>query len=101
MNSLFETDDRPSGGEDLAAVRRNAGERLRVWKIRAIYSGLALLLSCVSVTQFLDGHWLYPYWESVGKYLVVLSMVLLPVFLYCALLLWGAWNALRNLNTGT
>ena|ERR1051326_3755500 len=100
MNSIFEADDRPSG-EELAAVRQNAEERLRLWRQRSVLSGLALLLSCLSVSMFLTGHSLHAYWESLGQYLVYLSMGLLVVFLYCTLLLWGAWSALRDLRKGS
>lgn len=98
MNSIFEADDSPSSGEELAAVRQNAGERLRRWKQRSALSGLAFLVSCLSVSMFLTGHSLHVYWESFGQYLVYLSMGLLLVFLYCTLLFWGAWTTLNDLR---
>jgi hypothetical protein len=101
MNSIFEADDSPSSGEELAAVRQNAEERLRFWRQRSVLSGLALLVSCLSVSMFLTGHSLHAYWESFGKYLVYLSMGLLLAFLYCTLLFWGARTALRDLRKGS
>jgi hypothetical protein len=56
----------------------------RLWRKRTLYSGVALFLSSASVYPFLAGHSLHGYWESIGKYLVLLSMGLLPVFAGCA-----------------
>jgi hypothetical protein len=100
MNSLFDTSQIPPTGEELAAVQQNARERLRLWKRRSIYSGIALVLSCASVAPFLYGHPLHVYWESFGKYLVLLSMGFLVVFVYCAALFWAAWSALRGVEMG-
>ena len=32
----------------------------------------------------------------IGKYLVLLSMAMLLVFVYCNALWWGAWSQLRE-----
>jgi hypothetical protein len=100
MKSLFDTTQIPPTGEELAAVKQNAKERLRVWKRRSIYSGIALVLSCASVVPFLYGHPLHGYWESFGKYLVLLSMGFLVVFVYCAALFLAALSALRDVEMG-
>jgi hypothetical protein len=82
-----------------AAVEQNARVRLRVCRRRALYATGAFLLSCASVYPFLSGHWLHSYWESVGKFLLLLSLALMLVSLYGILLLWGAWRLLRDLKS--
>ena len=64
----------------------------------SLYSTGALVLSCGLVYPFLEGHPLHSHWESFGKYLLFLPMVLLLVFLYCNGLWWGAWQARRGLE---
>jgi Na+/melibiose symporter-like transporter len=97
---MFEGDDDRLSAEELAAVIQNAEERLRLWRQRSILSGLAFFVSCLLVSMFLKGHSLYSYWKPFGTYLLYLSMGLLIAFLYCSLLLWGAWSALRDTRKG-
>lgn len=82
---LTAQDDPPTEVE-IAEAKQNARERFRLWKKRFWYSGAAFLLSCALVYPFLCGHSFHPYWESFGKYLVLLSMGLLLPFVYCAAL---------------
>jgi hypothetical protein len=96
--SISTTGDEPLSEDELVAVRLNAKKRLRLWRKRALYSWAALLLSCASVSPFLYGHPFHAYWEYFGKYLVLLSMALVLVCLYCTLLLWGAWTLTRDLE---
>ena len=93
-----DTDEGPLSKEEIEEVRENARERLRLWRRRALYSIAAFFLSCASAAPFLAGHPLHPYWESCGKYLVLLSMALLPVFVCVTGLWWGAWRALRDVE---
>jgi len=93
-----EIDEGPLNKEDIEALKKNARERLRLWKRRALISMTAFFISCASVDPFLAGHPLYSYWETFGKYLVLLSMALLPVFVCCMGLWWGAWRALREIE---
>lgn len=95
MNSLFDTSG-PLSEEELTEVREYANERISLWKKRSVYAGIALFLGCASVDPFLYGHSLHIYWESFGKYLVLLAMGLLVVFVYCAGLWYSAWVALRD-----
>jgi len=88
--------DDPASHEELSAVRQNARGRLRLWQKRALYSIGALFLSCALVYLFLDGSPLHGYWESFGKYLLLVSMALLLWFVYCMSLLWGAWRMFRD-----
>jgi hypothetical protein len=98
MNSILDTRDDPLSQEELRAVRRYANERINLWKNRSVYSGIAFFLSCASVAPFLYGHSLHVYWESLGKYLVLLAMGLLVVFVYCAAFWYNAWMALRDVT---
>ena len=50
---------------------------------RALGAGAAFALSCAAVYPFLKGHVLHSHWESIGKYLVLLSMFLLLPFIIC------------------
>src|SRR5579863_4355638 len=84
--------------EDLPEAINQARDRLRLWKSRSLYSLVLLFLGCAAVVPFLYGYPLHTYWESFGKYLVLLSMGLLVVAVYCTGLLWGAWTALRELE---
>ena len=79
-------------------VKENARERLNIWRSRFLSSGVVFLLSCASVYPFLYGHSLHSYWESFGKYLVLLSMGLLLPFVYCGATTWMAWMWLRDLE---
>jgi hypothetical protein len=98
MNSILDPGDAPLSKEDLAAVQENAEQRLRVLRRRALYSIAALFLSCTSVAPFAAGNSLHEYWTPVGQLLVLLSMGLMVVCLYCCLLWWGAWSAVRTLK---
>jgi len=100
MNSLYDMDEPPPTRDEIEAVKQNARKRLNLWRKRGLYSTAALLLSCFIVYLFLEGAPLHAYWESFGKYLLLLSMALLLVFLYCTLLWFAAWRALCDLNKG-
>jgi hypothetical protein len=95
---IFDTYEEPLSEEGIEAVKQNARERLRLWRKRALSSTGAFFLTCASVVPFLEGHSLHSHWESFGKYLVLLSMALLPVFVCGLGLWWGAWRALCDLD---
>ena len=97
---IYDTSEDPLSDDELVAVKQNAKERLSLWRRRSLYSTGALILSCGLVFPFLEGHSLHSHWESFGKYLLFLPMVLLFVFLYCNGLWWGAWQARRGLGKG-
>ena len=99
MMTIFDT-ERPLSDEELVEVRQYARERIGLWRRRSLYSAVALLVSCACVYPFLKGHSLHEYWESFGKYLILVSMALLVVFVYCAGLFWSAWQALRDVEKG-
>lgn len=90
----------PPNNEELAELRQYAGKRIRLWRKRALYSTLALTLSCASVYPFLAGHALYEHWDSLARYLVLLSMGLLLVFVFSIATWYSAWQALRDVENG-
>ena len=61
--------------------------RLGVWKKRALYSNVAFFLSCALVYPFVDGRRISAEAEAVKQGLLLLSLGLLLVSLYCTLLL--------------
>lgn len=99
MLTIFEAPE-PISDEELIEIRQYAGENIRVWKGRALYSALALFLSCASVIPFLKGHALHAHAEPFARLLVYLSMVLLVVFVLCAGYFYSAWQALRDVEKG-
>jgi hypothetical protein len=86
--------------EELVEARQYARELIGLRRKRSIYSTVALLLSCAFVYPFLKGHTLHNYWESFGKYLILVSMALLVVWVYYTGLWWSAWQALRDVEKG-
>jgi hypothetical protein len=98
MQTLFDLDAAPLSKEEVAAVLRAAREFAHVWKKRALYSTAAFFLSCASVVPFLYGHSLHAYWNSFGKYLVLLSMALLIPFGICVSIAINSWFYLRSLR---
>jgi hypothetical protein len=95
---MFEKYEEPPSKEELAGARQDAEEYLRVWKGRAFYATAAFFLSCASVYPFLYGHSLHAYWESFGKYLVLLSMGLLLPFVVCVGITINSWFLLRSVR---
>ena len=97
---VFNEGNDPERDNDLAEALENAKTRLQLWRNRSLYSTAALLLSCALVYPFLFGHSLHMYWDFFGKYLVMFSMFLLVLSVYCSGLLWVAWRCLRDLKEG-
>jgi membrane protease YdiL (CAAX protease family) len=95
--TIFDSES-PLSNQEVLEVRQYAKERIGIWRRRSLYSAVALLLSCASVYPFLKGHPLHEYWESFGKYLVLLSMAMLVVFVLCTGLFYSAWQALRDVE---
>ena len=98
MNS--DTGEGSISKEELAGATHDATEYLELWKKRALYATFAFFLSCVSVAPFLYGYPLHAYWESFGRYLLLLSMALLVPFVVCVGIAINAWFFLLNLRRG-
>jgi hypothetical protein len=99
MLAIFDSEG-PLSKREMLKVRQYAKEHIGLWRRRSICSIVALLLSCGSVYPFLEGHPLHQYWESFGKYLVLLSMAMLAVFVMCTGFFYSAWQALRDVEKG-
>jgi hypothetical protein len=84
--------------EEVLEAMEDAERYLSLWQKRALCSTAAFFLSCALVYPFLAGQALHAHWESLGKYLLLLSMALLPVFACSAGLWWSAWSQLRDLE---
>ena len=57
-----------------------ARTKFRMHKKRSLIASIALLLSAASVVPFVEGQPLYSYWESVGKYLLILAIVMVVIW---------------------
>ena len=97
---IFDKYQAPPSKEEREGARQDAEEYLRLWKRRAFYATTAFFLSCGAVSVFLEGHPLHAYWESFGKYLVLLSMALLIPFVICVGIAINSWFFLRALKKG-
>jgi hypothetical protein len=80
---IFDTADAPETQASLKAAKADAQLLVKLWDSRARYATVAFVLSCAAVYPFLAGHVLHGYWNSFGKYLVLLSMALLVPFVAC------------------
>jgi len=98
MSSLFEEDEAPLSRRELATAKQEASNILQLWKKRAICFTAAFFLSCTAVSLFLYGHPLHAYWDSIGKYLVYLSMFLLLPFVASVGIAINSWVYLRSLQ---
>jgi hypothetical protein len=96
MKSILNSDEPPLAQEEALAVMENARERFYLWRKRAGYSALGLLLGCALVAPFLYGNPLHAYWGLFGRYLLLLCLGLLLVFVYCGALFLSAWGLLRE-----
>jgi Protein of unknown function (DUF2721) len=84
--------------EEIRATKEEVRKRLSLWRERALYSTASFFLSCALVYLFLAGQVLHGYWMSVGRWLLLLSMAMLLVCVYCVALWWGAWTLFRDLE---
>jgi len=99
MLTIFDSES-PLSDHEMLEVRQYARERIALWRKRALYSTVALLLSCASVIPFSKGHSLHAHAEPFGRLLVYLSMALLVVFVVCTGFFYSAWQALRDVEKG-
>lgn len=73
-------------------------QRLRRWKRWTTWLGGAFGVSIVAIVPFLYGFPLHRRWDSVGKKFLLLSMGLLPVFMYVAATTYNLWSYLRTMK---
>lgn len=81
--------------EDAEFEARSA-RYLRKWKRATMWLGGALLLSIALSVPFAYGYPLHAYWDSVGKTILVLSMILLLPFMYAAGMTFILWWSQRQ-----
>jgi len=82
-NMIFDAREVPDTKESVEAAKQEAQRLVQLWDKRALYATVVFVLSCGSVYPFLAGHVLHSYWDSFGKYLMLLSMVFLIPFVIC------------------
>jgi hypothetical protein len=73
-----------------------AQRKLVTWKRIALTTTLAFFLDCAAIVPFLYGHSLHDYWDQLGKYLVMLAMVLLIVWLFSCGNTFIFWYSIRG-----
>jgi hypothetical protein len=98
MEKTFDFDGKPLSPEEIQEVRDFAGNLLRKQKKRAWIASVSFLGSCLAVSPFLAGNPLHNYWETIGKYILLLCMVLLIPFVVCVGWAWSAWVYVRDVG---
>jgi len=81
---------------ELAEFEKHVAVRHKRTIKAAMWAGATLLLDILCVGPFLYGHSLHRYWDSIGKYLLILAMGLLLWFVYKSCLVWASWQAARE-----
>jgi hypothetical protein len=99
MGSIYDMSDEKSLSEkDIAEIKEQAADYLRRRRKNALCVTVAFFLTCAVVTLFLAGFPLHAYWDSLGRYILLLTMGLLPVFVVYVGLLWSAWIYRRDIE---
>lgn len=98
MEKTFDFDEKPLSSEEIEEIRHFADNLLRKQKKRAFIATVSFIGSCLAVAPFLAGNPLHQYWETVGKYILLLSMGLLIPFLVCVGWAWSAWVYVRDVR---
>jgi hypothetical protein len=73
-------------------------QRLRSWKRRTLWLGVALVVNIGAIAPFAEGQPLHQYAGSSTKILVYLAMCLLAVFMFSAGTSYVVWNYLRDIR---
>jgi len=95
---LYDMTNEPDSEEDLQAAKENAKNRFQLWRKRSIYSTALLLLSFAAAYPFVDGRQLSIHGEATKQLLLLLSLGMLIVTLYCTVLFWASWQCIRELK---
>jgi hypothetical protein len=80
---IFDAEETPDTRESVEAAKEQARQLAKLWNRRAAFATIAFVASCAVVYPFLAGHALHRYWDSLGKYLLLLTMALLVPFVMC------------------
>jgi hypothetical protein len=81
---------------EVLEVQRYAQTSLQLWMKRCMYVGALLLLSCASVLPFSKGHSLHAHAEPFGRFLVWLTVGLVMLLTYCAIMAFVSCISLRD-----
>jgi nicotinamide riboside transporter PnuC len=71
---------------------------VKKWKRATVCIGVFFLTTCAAVVPFLAGHSFHRLWDSVGKNVLVLAMVLFVAFVYVCAHYVIFWNYLKNVR---
>jgi hypothetical protein len=99
IDPIYDTsEEAPLSKKEILEIRKRATEFLRRRRRNTVYATIAFVFSCAAVTLFFVGFPLHTYWESFGRYLLLLTTGLLPVFVVYVGLLWSAWVYRRDIE---
>ena len=91
-------DNQPLSEGDLEEVRQEAHEEIEFRRRRTVTCAAVFVLACACLYPFFAGHFLHRYWDSVGKYLLLVTLGIFFALVYCASEIWVAWQALRDVE---
>ncbi len=98
MEKTFDFDEKPLLPAEIQDIRDFANTLLRKQKKRALIATVSFTGSCLVLAPFLAGNPLHEYWDTVGKYILLLSMGLLIPFVVCVGWAWSAWMYVRDVR---
>jgi hypothetical protein len=81
-----------------ASSLEEARSLINRWRRRTLALGIALFLNVAAIVPFLQDHSLHAHFYRIGRPLLLLSMGLLPAFLFCAAQTYNFWVYLRDLK---
>jgi len=82
--------------EDRREFEVYVAARTRAARSRALWVSCGFLGTVTLLSFFFAGHPLHPYWESLGRPLLLISCGESIVVLYCWLIVYGSWAAARE-----
>ena len=82
--------------EEAADFERHVAAQLRKTTKAAAFAGMALLVNILGIIPFLYGHRLHRYFETIGKYLVLVATALFLWFVFKIGAIWASWQSARE-----
>ena len=98
MKSTYGTDQPHLQNHELTRARQFSERIYRTRLRQAIYGTIIFLSSCTAVSLFLKGSLLPSYWDTLGKYFLLLTMGLLTPFVICVGRAFNAWLFVREMK---
>ncbi|MGI9101776.1 MAG: hypothetical protein ACR2IF_04955 [Terriglobales bacterium] len=80
--------------------RNDATRVIRGYVSRAVLAGVGFLLMAAAVVPFLAGFPLHVYWDTAGKYVLVLCMAWYLFFIFEAGFAYAVWRTKADLDSG-